>query len=102
MVDQDRTSGLEKACGTGGIVQAPDGLRSAVERQLDFYFSHLDGAPPPSGLYGRVIQEVERPLLERCLKITGGNQMKAAEILGIHRNTLRRKLSDLGIDPDKA
>jgi len=51
-----------------------------------------------AGLYNRVIRQIERPLIEACLKRTGGNQLRAAEILGINRNTLRKKIRYLGLE----
>ena len=52
---------------------------------------------PPLGVHRRVIREVERPLLEIALEATGGNQIQCAELLGVNRNTLRKKLRDLEI-----
>ncbi len=57
------------------------------------------GRLPPDGLYDRLLEEFERPLLEAALLLTGGNQLRAARLLGVNRNTLRRMLSDRGIDP---
>jgi DNA-binding protein Fis len=74
------------------------GLSDAVELFLKNYFAAHDGDLPTTGLYERIIQEVERPLLKTTLKAVMGNQKKAAEILGINRNTLRKKLTELGID----
>lgn len=71
-------------------------LAACVERALDRYFSDLDGEKP-SDVYAMVIHEVERPILEAVLKRARGNQTLAAEILGINRNTLRRKLVDHGL-----
>ncbi|HFD16247.1 MAG TPA: nitrogen regulation protein NR(I) [Rhodospirillales bacterium] len=77
-------------------------LEEAVERWLEGYFGSFgDGLPPP-GLYHRVLREVERPLLARVLRATGGNQLRAADILGVNRNTLRKKLRDLEIHPGRA
>ncbi len=80
-------------------VKAPadDNLGLAVERQLKEYFAAHKGALPPEGLYDRVVREVERPLLTVSLVATGGNQLKAAKMLGINRNTLRKKIRDLDI-----
>jgi two-component system nitrogen regulation response regulator GlnG len=68
-----------------------------VERHLRDYFSaHKDRLPPP-GLYDRIVREVERPLLTLCLFATKGNQIKASRLLGLNRNTLRKKLRELDI-----
>lgn len=75
------------------------GLAGMVEAFLDNYFTAHEGILPTAGLYNRIIQEIERPLLQMTLKQVQGNQKKAALILGINRNTLRKKLTDLNIDP---
>ncbi|AGT07685.1 response regulator [Paracoccus aminophilus] len=73
-------------------------LSQSVEMHLQRYFDlHGDQLPPP-GLYDRIMQEVERPLLELALDATGGNQLKCADLLGINRNTLRKKLTELNIE----
>ena len=74
-----------------------DGLASSVERHLDTYFSFHGDKFPPAGLYDRVLKEVERPLIILTLQATRGNQLKAAEVLGLNRNTLRKKIRELGI-----
>ncbi|MET0277430.1 MAG: sigma 54-interacting transcriptional regulator, partial [Pseudorhodoplanes sp.] len=75
----------------------PDNLSAAVERNLSRYFSGFpDGLPPP-GLYHRVLREVEYPLLTAALAATRGNQIRAADLLGVNRNTLRKKIRDLDI-----
>ena len=71
-------------------------LRECVREALDDYFSHLNGHAP-AGLYEMVIQEVEQPLLETVMRHAGSNQTRAAEILGISRSTLRKKLALYGI-----
>ena len=76
---------------------ANDSLGLAVERQLSEYFAAHEGALPPAGLYGRVLKEIERPLITVSLVATGGNQLKAAKLLGLNRNTLRKKIRDLDI-----
>ena len=68
-------------------------IADAVVRTLDQYFRDLDGEKP-NALYAMVIKNVERPMLEFVLKQAGGNQTLCAEMLGINRNTLRRKLSE--------
>ena len=78
--------------------EEPVSLSAAVERHLTQYFSgHGDRLPPP-GLYDRVLQEIERPLLSICLAATRGNQIRAAHLLGLNRNTLRKKIRDLGLE----
>ncbi len=75
-----------------------EGLSSMVERHLREYFAaHQDGLPSP-GLYDRVLREVERPLINLTLDATRGNQIRAAHILGLNRNTLRKKIRDLEIN----
>jgi two-component system nitrogen regulation response regulator GlnG len=72
-------------------------LGDAVERSITRYFAaHHDGLPP-TGLYDRVMTEVERPLISLCLTATRGNQIRAAKLLGLNRNTLRKKIRELGI-----
>lgn len=66
-------------------------LASCVRTALDEYFKDLDGQPPHA-VYDMVLQCMEKPLLEYVLNRAGGNQSKAAEILGLNRNTLRKKL----------
>ncbi len=74
-----------------------ESLSEAVERHLQSYFdAHNDGLPPP-GLYERIVREVERPLISLCLGATRGNQIKAADLLGLNRNTLRKKIRELDI-----
>ncbi|MFC4270352.1 nitrogen regulation protein NR(I) [Sneathiella chungangensis] len=74
-----------------------ESLGMAVERHIAKYFAAHAGGLPPSGLYERVIREVERPLLSLSLEATNGNQIKAADLLGVNRNTLRKKIRDLDI-----
>ncbi len=75
----------------------PDSLSSAVERHLAAYFgAHHDGLPA-AGLYDRILREIERPLVTLSLNATRGNQIKAAELLGLNRNTLRKKIRELDI-----
>jgi two-component system nitrogen regulation response regulator GlnG len=74
-----------------------DGIGPSVERQLRNYFGAHGSALPAPGLFDRVIREVERPLIQLTLEATRGNQIRAAEILGLNRNTLRKKIRDLNI-----
>ena len=70
-------------------------LGLAVEQHLSRYFAAHGDALPPSGLYDRVLREMERPLLSIALAATRGNQVQAAKLLGVNRNTLRKKIRDL-------
>ena len=75
----------------------PEPLAQAVERHIrSFLAAHTDGVAP-SNVYDRVIAEVERPLIRLTLAATRGNQIKAAAMLGLNRNTLRKKIRDLDI-----
>ena len=77
----------------------PEGetLSESVGRHLRRYFDMHGGMLPPAGLYPRLLREMELPLIEIALEATGGNQAKCAELLGINRNTLRKKMTDLDI-----
>ena len=75
----------------------PTTLAGTIERHLRDYFDSHNGQLPPRGLYDRVLRELERPLISLTLAATRGNQVKAAEILGLNRNTLRKKIRDLEI-----
>lgn len=77
-------------------------LADAAAAHIAAYFQGFGGNLPPDGVYDRLLAEVERPLIMACLDATGGNQLKAAKLLGINRNTLRRKLNDLGLEPQPA
>jgi len=74
-----------------------DTLTAAVERNLVRYFASFDNGLPPPGLYHRILREVEYPLLSAALAATRGNQIRAADLLGVNRNTLRKKIRDLDI-----
>ena len=73
-------------------------LGAAVERHLRRYFDQHGAMLPPPGLYGRILREIEAPLIEIALAATSGNQAKCADLLGINRNTLRKKITDLDIE----
>ena len=76
---------------------ADDGVSTSVAKHLRRYFDLHGGHLPPAGLYHRILREVELPLIEAALDATGGNQAKCAELLGINRNTLRKKITELDI-----
>ncbi|MDR3376882.1 MAG: nitrogen regulation protein NR(I) [Ancalomicrobiaceae bacterium] len=74
-----------------------EGLTHSVEKHLANYFGAFGDNLPPPGLYHRILREVEYPLISVALAATRGNQIKAAELLGVNRNTLRKKIRDLDI-----
>ena len=82
---------------TDSVVNENDMARH-VRRSLKEYFKDLDGEAPCSEMYDMVMNCVEKPLLEMALEHVGGNQTRAAEMLGINRNTLRKKMQQHGID----
>jgi two-component system, NtrC family, nitrogen regulation response regulator GlnG len=81
---------------------APDddgaSFATLVERHLAAHFAEYGERLPPSGLYDRVIREVERPLITISLVAARGNQIRAAQLLGLNRNTLRKKIRELGVE----
>jgi two-component system nitrogen regulation response regulator GlnG len=81
-----------RAIGTG------EKLGASVERHIRRYFELHGAMLPPPGLYQRILREVEAPLIEVALAATSGNQAKCAELLGINRNTLRKKITELEIE----
>ena len=72
-------------------------LTDSVDRHLQALFAAHGDRLPPDGMYDRVISEVERPLLSLALGATRGNQLRAARLLGLNRNTLRKKIKDLDV-----
>jgi two-component system nitrogen regulation response regulator GlnG len=82
----------------GSSASSPAGLSEAVERHLADYFAGYGKSLPPPNLYDRVLAEVERPLFIAALAATHGNQIKAADLLGLNRNTLRKRIRDLDIE----
>ncbi|MFN0263663.1 nitrogen regulation protein NR(I) [Tepidamorphus sp. 3E244] len=79
------------------VPNAEETLSSSVERHMAEYFSGFGENLPPPGLYHRVLHEIEIPLISAALAATNGNQIRAAELLGLNRNTLRKKIRDLEI-----
>ena len=79
-----------------GVIEG-DKLSASVARHLKRYFDLHGGQLPPPGVYQRILREVELPLIEIALDATAGNQAKCADLLGINRNTLRKKITDLDI-----
>ena len=78
--------------------EGPQSLSAAVEQYLTQYFLAQGDKLPPPGVYDRIVQEVELPLISICLAATRGNQIRAAQLLGLNRNTLRKKIKDLGLE----
>ncbi|KAE9628505.1 response regulator [Parasedimentitalea maritima] len=72
-------------------------LSETIGRHLQRYFELHGDLLPPAGLYSRLLREIETPLIEISLQATSGNQAKCADLLGINRNTLRKKITDLDI-----
>jgi two-component system nitrogen regulation response regulator GlnG len=85
------------AAGDAGEPSEAEGLAGAVERHMKGYFAAHKGSLPAAGLYDRVLREIERPLIVLTLGATRGNQIKAAHLLGLNRNTLRKKIRELDI-----
>ena len=76
-------------------------MSNDIERHLRRYFDLHGNILPPVGLYNRILKELEMPLIAVSLEATGGNQAKCADLLGINRNTLRKKISDLELKVHK-
>ena len=85
---------IEPLIGSGG---EGDKLGASVAKHLRRYFDLHGGVLPAPGLYTRILREIEVPLIELSLEATGGNQAKCADLLGINRNTLRKKITELDI-----
>ncbi|MEE8296911.1 MAG: nitrogen regulation protein NR(I) [Hyphomicrobium sp.] len=96
IVDQELTEALPNSLGDQGNAEAKD-LSERVEQYLSGYFASFGKELPPPGLYDRVIRQVELPLLTAALAATRGNQIRAAELLGLNRNTLRSRIRALDI-----
>ncbi len=72
-------------------------LPEIVRAHVQAYFRSHEGDLPATGLYDRLMPLFEKPLIETTLEATGGNQLKAAALLGLNRNTLHKKMRELGI-----
>ncbi|MGI9406752.1 MAG: sigma 54-interacting transcriptional regulator, partial [Hyphomicrobiaceae bacterium] len=80
-----------------GLSSDDQTLSEFTERYLASHFASFEEGTPPPGLYQRVLHEIEVPLISAALAATRGNQIRAAELLGLNRNTLRKKIRDLDI-----
>ena len=76
-------------------------LSDIVEYHVKKYFDGHGGLLPPKGVYQRIIKELETPIIEVSLRACKGNQLKCAELLGLNRNTLRKKVKNINIDVAK-
>jgi len=83
------------AASSGGAEDSS--LSLSVEHHLSALFKEAGEQLPPPGLYHRILREIEYPLISAALAATRGNQIKAAELLGLNRNTLRKKVRDLDV-----
>jgi two-component system nitrogen regulation response regulator GlnG len=97
IVDQELAVPDGVAPGDGVAVQTDESLAVSAERHLARYFAQFGDDLPPPGLYHRILRDVEYPLISAALAATRGNQIKAAELLGVNRNTLRKKVRDLDV-----
>ncbi|TIW91653.1 MAG: nitrogen regulation protein NR(I), partial [Mesorhizobium sp.] len=88
--------------GVGNLIPDDLSIGQAVEHFLQRYFASFAGDLPPAGLYQRILSEVEFPLVLASMTATRGNQIKAAELLGLNRNTLRKKIRELGVNVYKS
>ncbi|WP_072391150.1 nitrogen regulation protein NR(I) [Hyphomicrobium sp. CS1GBMeth3] len=95
IIDQELAEVLPKRSATSE--SEPKDFSEIVERHLAQYFASFGKELPPPGLYDRVIRQVEHPLLSAALAATRGNQIRAAELLGLNRNTLRSRIKALDI-----
>ncbi len=100
IIDRDmvRAEVHDGSAKTGTEARENESLGEAVERHLRGYLEAHGDSLPAAGLYDRVLREVERPLIELCLSATSGNQLRAASLLGLNRNTLRKKIRELDIE----
>lgn len=94
--------GVASHGGVGDLPASPSSIPNHIEafltQQIAGYFASHGSQLPAHGLYDLLLARLERPLIAATLRATGGNQIKAAEVLGLNRNTLRKKMRDLGID----
>jgi len=100
LVEQELTANARPAFDDGQSQEIDVG--QAVERYLTDYFAGFGDQLPPAGLYQRILHEVENPLITSALAATRGNQIRAAELLGLNRNTLRKKIRELDIQVIKS
>ncbi|MCR5859779.1 nitrogen regulation protein NR(I) [Mesorhizobium sp. J428] len=93
-----RTGELPQPAGSSSSLPDDISVSQAVEHYLQHYFAGFGDDLPPPGLYQRILAEVEYPLVLAAMTATRGNQIRAAELLGLNRNTLRKKIRELGVN----
>jgi two-component system nitrogen regulation response regulator GlnG len=99
IIEQElRTRDAVSSGGNGAGLPDDLSIGQAVEIYLQRYFAEFGTDLPPPGLYQRLLAEVEYPLVLASMTATRGNQIKAAELLGLNRNTLRKKIRELGVN----
>jgi two-component system, NtrC family, nitrogen regulation response regulator GlnG len=99
LVDQQLDQAIVNTPAAAAPQFADESLLLAVQQHLSHYFASFGADLPPDGLHHRLIEAIERPLMLATMTAVRGNQIRAAKLLGINRNTLRKKLSELSIDP---
>jgi two-component system nitrogen regulation response regulator GlnG len=97
IIETELKTGDRPGSGGDGLPSDDIAIGQAVERYLQGYFASFGRDLPPPGLYQRILAEVEYPLVLASMTATRGNQIKAAELLGLNRNTLRKKIRELGV-----
>ncbi|MDB3920590.1 sigma-54 dependent transcriptional regulator [Paracoccaceae bacterium] len=97
LTEVEQVLGSQPAMNSALQKVSSDRLSADVERHLRRYFDLHGSVLPPPGLHARILKELEHPLISIALEATGGNQAKCADLLGINRNTLRKKINELDI-----
>jgi two-component system nitrogen regulation response regulator GlnG len=102
IIESELKTGEQPSMPGGRLLPDDLSIGQAVEHYLQRYFAAFGGELPPSGLYQRILAEVEFPLVLASMTATRGNQIKAADLLGLNRNTLRKKIRELGVNVYRA
>ncbi|MEQ1955536.1 nitrogen regulation protein NR(I) [Mesorhizobium sp. CN2-181] len=102
IIESELKTGEQPSMPGGRLLPDDLSIGQAVEHYLQRYFAAFGGDLPPSGLYQRILAEVEFPLVLASMTATRGNQIKAADLLGLNRNTLRKKIRELGVNVYRA
>jgi two-component system nitrogen regulation response regulator GlnG len=102
IIESELKTGEQPSVPGGTLIPDDLSIGQAVEHYLQRYFAAFGSDLPPAGLYQRILSEVEFPLVLASMTATRGNQIKAAELLGLNRNTLRKKIRELGVNVYRA